>query len=353
MKLPFNLALDDSGGVVRARAIAIYLILVAGNALAWLWAWTMFSNEPTLLGAAVLAYVMGLRHAVDIDHLAAIDNVVRKLVQEGQKPLCTGLFFALGHSTVVALAVLAIATMATALQDQFETFRVVGGAIGKTVSAALLLAIGFANLVVLNQIWKGFQRAGSEPRNVSPADIPALSGGILARLCAPIFRTIHNSWRMYPLGFLFGLGFDTSTEVGLLGISASQSGAGHLISSILVFPALFAAGMTLVDTTDGILMVRAYGWALVDPMRKLWYNFTMTFASIAMAVLIASIQIVGLLVDKAGLEGPLWRAIAGLGGDFTTFGFLVVGVFVAAWLLSALVYRWQRFGIAAVNAAAD
>jgi nickel/cobalt transporter (NiCoT) family protein len=350
MKSSFNLALGDAG-VMRARAISIYLILLAGNALAWLWAWTLFSDQPALFGAAVLAYVLGFRHAVDIDHLAAIDNVVRKLVQEGQKPLCTGLFFSLGHSTVVLLAVVAVATMATALQDQFETFKAVGGAIGKIVSAALLLAIGLANLIVLRQIWKSLQRTGGEPR--SHADMAGLSGGILARLCAPIFRTIHNSWRMFPLGFLFGLSFDTSTEVSVLGISASQSGGPHLIWSILVFPALFAAGLTLVDTTDGILMVRAYGWALVDPMRKLWYNFTMTFASIAMALFIGSIQIIGLLVEKIGLEGRFWRAIAGLGGDFTTFGFLVVGVFAAAWLLSAFVYRRQRFGMAVANAATD
>jgi high-affinity nickel-transport protein len=351
MKISSNFVLDGFDAAVRARAIAIYAILLAGNALAWLCAWTLFSDEPALFGAAVLAYVLGLRHAVDADHIAAIDNVVRKLVQEGQKPVSTGFFFSLGHSTVVVLAVLAVATTAAALHDRFGAFLSIGGAIGKLLSAALLLAIGFANLIVLSQIWKAFRRARVEPLAMKDVDTLGPPGGILARLCAPIFRTISHSWRMYPLGFLFGLSFDTATEVSLLGISASQSGDGHSIWSILVFPALFAAGMTLIDTTDGILMLRAYGWALVNPTRKLWYNFTMTFASIAVAVVIGSIQMVGLLVDRAGLEGALWQAIAGLGNDFTTFGFVIVGVFVATWSLSAFICRWQRFGVAAATTA--
>jgi high-affinity nickel-transport protein len=351
MKLSFDSAMERSERVARAKTIAVYVILLAGNALAWLCAWTLFSDQPTLFGAAVLAYVLGLRHAVDADHVAAIDNVVRKLVQEGRKPISTGFFFSLGHSTVVVLAVLAVATTATALHDRFGAFLSIGGAVGKTVSAALLLAIGVANLIVLGQIWKTVQRARGEPVAAHFADILGPAGGILARLCGPIFRTISKSWHMYPLGFVFGLGFDTATEVGLLGLSASQSGDSQSLWSILVFPALFAASMTLVDTTDGLLMMRAYGWALVNPMRKLWYNFTMTFASIAVAILIASIQIIGLLVDNAGLEGAPWRVIAGLGNDFTTFGFVIVGVFVVTWTLSAFVYRWQRFGVAAVNAA--
>ncbi len=338
-------------GSARAKTIVIYATLVAGNALAWVCAWTLFSDKPALFGAAILAYVLGLRHAVDADHIAAIDNVVRKLVQDGQKPISAGFFFSLGHSTVVVLAVLAIAFMATAVHDRLGAFISIGGAIGKTVSAALLLAIGSANLIVLGQIWKAFQRAPHEPLAIHEADTLRPPGGILTRLCSPIFRAISKPWHMYPLGFLFGLGFDTTTEVSLLGISASQSGDGQLLWSILVFPALFAAGMTLIDTTDSFLMVRAYGWALVNPVCKLWYNFTMTFTSIAVAIFVGGIQIVGLLVDNAGLEGRLWRSIAGLGNDFTTFGFTIVGVFVAAWILSAFVYRCRRIGIATTRIA--
>jgi high-affinity nickel-transport protein len=349
MKPSFDFMSDTSKGVVRTRAVAIYAILLAGNALAWLCAWFCFSTEPTLMGAAILAYVLGLRHAVDADHIAAIDNVVRKLVQDGQKPVSTGFFFSLGHSTVVVLAVLAVATTATALHDRFEAFMSVGGVIGKAVSAALLLIVGLANLIVLRQIWQASNCTRVEPYATHRADI-ASSGGFLVRLYAPVFRAISKSWHMYPLGFLFGLSFDTSSEVALLGISASQSGHGLSTWSILVFPALFAAGMTLLDTTDGLLMVRAYGWALINPKRKLWYNFAMTFASIAVAVFIGSIQIVGVLVDNAGLTGTLWLTIADLGNDFTTFGFAIIALFVATWLLSALLYRSQQFDTVAIHA---
>lgn len=349
MKLSLNSISDAFNRVARPRTIALYVILLAANAMTWLCASVLCSAEPTLFGAAVLAYVLGLRHAVDADHIAAIDNVVRRLVQDGQKPISTGFFFSLGHSTVVMLAVLAVATAATALHGQFGAFMSIGGVIGKTVSAVLLLTIGLANLIVLRQIWQASRPARVAHYAMYPADILS-SGGILARFCGPVFGTISKSWQMYPLGFLFGLSFDTSTEVSLLGISASQSGHGQSMWSILIFPALFAAGMTLVDTTDGLLMVRAYGWALVNPKRKLWYNFAMTLASIAVAVFIGCIQIVVLLVDNVGLGGNLWRAIAGLGNDFTTFGLAIVGLFAAMWLLSAFVYRSQRFDAAPVKA---
>jgi high-affinity nickel-transport protein len=340
-----NMSLGSADSIAQIRIVVVYAILLAGNAMAWLGAWILFSDRPTLLGAAVLAYVLGLRHAVDADHIAAIDNVVRKLVQDGQKPVSAGFFFSLGHSTVVMLAVLAIAMTASAMHDQFGMFMSIGGVIGKTISATLLLSIGCANLIVLGQIWRTFQRARVEPLTLRVADMVGPAGGFLARLCGPVLRAVSKTWHMYPLGFLFGLSFDTATEVSLLGISAAQSGDGQSLWSILIFPALFAASMTLVDTTDGVLMMRAYGWALVNPVRKLWYNFTMTFASIAVASLVGGIQIVGLLVDHAGLDGALWRGIAGLGSDLTTFGFVIVGVFVATWSLSALVYRWQQFGV--------
>jgi high-affinity nickel-transport protein len=335
----------------RARLVPMYLIIVAGNIASWFAAWTLFSDEPMLMSAAVLAYILGLRHAVDADHIAAIDNVVRRLVQSGQKPVATGFFFSLGHSTVVFLAVVAIAVTASALQGEFASFRAIGAIVGKALGALLLLAIGAANLVVLVQLWKAVKRPAGIP--IDPADIDLLGppGGALARLCTPIFRTISHSWRMFPLGFLFGLSFDTATEVSLLGISASQASQEQIAWSILVFPALFAAGMTLVDTTDGVLMTRAYGWALVNPVRKLWYNFTMTLASVAVAVFIGGVQIVTLFVDHVGLEGRVWRIIAGLGDDLTTFGLIIVGIFIGTWIASAAIYRWQQYSAAVADAA--
>jgi len=342
----------DAKAVVPARLTLIYLIIVAGNIVSWLAASALFSGEPMLMSAAVLAYILGLRHAVDADHIAAIDNVVRRLVQSGRKSLATGFFFSLGHSTVVLLAVIAIALTATALEGEFSSLRATGAIVGKALAALLLLAIGAANLAVLAQLWKAVKRPAAAPP-IDHADIDLLGppGGLLARLCAPIFRTIASSWHMFPLGFLFGLSFDTATEVGLLGISASQAGEGQIGWAILVFPALFAAGMTLVDTTDGVLMTRAYGWALVDPRRKLWYNFTMTLASIAVAVFIGAVQIVSLFVDHVGIEGRVWRMIAGLGDDLTTFGLIIVGIFIATWMVSAAIYRWQQYSAGFSNAA--
>lgn len=346
MKIRSKCLSDNAAPIAATRTFAICAVLVGANGLSWLWAWIMFSNKPPLMGAAVLAYVLGMRHAFDADHIAAIDNVVRKLVQEGQKPIATGFFFSLGHSTVVLLAVLGIAATANILQDQFAAIRSVGSVFGKAISALLLIVIGCANLVVLGKLWCALQQ--NTIRGGDPLGPP---GGVLARICGPIFRTISHSWQMFPLGFLFGLSFDTATEVSLLGISASQSGPDHSVWSVLVFPALFASSMTLIDTTDGVLMAKAYGWALIDPVRKLWYNFAMTFASIAVATFIGSVQIVGLLVEKAGLEGSLWRGIASLGDDLTTFGFVIVGVFVVTWLLSAMIYRFVRLRLAVIKPA--
>jgi len=256
-------------GEVR-KLIGIFATLVTFNVAIWVLAFAAFADRPTLLGTALLAYILGLRHAVDADHIAAIDNVVRKLMQENKRPMSVGLFFSLGHSTVVVLATVAIALSAASLQAHFEAFRDTGGVIGTAVSAIFLLAIALINVIILRDVWSSFQHVRRGGR-VEPdhLDLLLAGQGLLARLFRPLFRVVSKSWHMYPLGFLFGLGFDTATEIGLLGISASQAAQGLSPLLILIFPALFTAGMTLVDTTDGVLMVGAYGWAFVNPLRKL------------------------------------------------------------------------------------
>ena len=276
---------DDSDTHTRGKTIALYSVLIAVNIAAWAWAFLALHDNPILLGTAFLAYSFGLRHAVDADHIAAIDNVTRKLMQEGKKPLTVGLFFSLGHSTVVVLASIGIAITAMAFKDQMEEFHPVGGMIGMSVSAAFLLLIGAINLVVLINVYKAFRRVkngGTYSEN--DLDILMANGGFFARIFRRLFSLIGRSWHMYPLGFLFGLGFDTATEVALLGIAAAQASSGLSMWSILIFPALFTAGMTLLDTTDSVLMVRAYGWAFVKPVRKLYYNMTITFVSVVVAV---------------------------------------------------------------------
>ena len=336
---------DDSRSGELRKLIGIYVLLIGGNALAWAWALSQFAGRPALLGTALLAYIFGLRHAVDVDHIAAIDNVVRKQMQEGKRPHYVGLFFSLGHSTVVVLATLAIAAGATTLQSRFELFRDTGGVIGTSISALFLLAIAIANLAILRSVWSSFQRVRHGGRlEAGQLDLILSGQGFLTRLLRPLFRMITKSWHMYPLGFLFGLGFDTATEIGVLGISALQASQEMSPLSILVFPALFTAGMMLVDTTDGVLMVGAYGWAYVNPIRKLWYNLTITAVSVLVAVLIGGIEALGLLAAKFNLVGTFWLAVGALNHDLESFGFLVIGSFVACWIVSALIYRWKRYG---------
>ncbi len=329
---------------LRAKAAGIYGLLIAANAAAWLWAWIAFVDRPALLGTAFLAYIFGLRHAFDADHIAAIDNVVRKLMQEGKAPYSAGFFFSLGHSTIVVLASLAIAATAAAMQGRLDAFHDLGGVIGTVVSALFLLTIGLANLFILRGIWSAFPRARGGHR-IADEDLDALLAGrgFIARIFRPLFRVVSRSWHMYPIGFLFGLGFDTATEIGLLGISATQAARGMSFWTILVFPALFTAGMSLMDTTDSVLMTRAYGWAFVNPIRKLWYNLTITAASVVVALFIGGIEALGVIGDKLELEGRFWGLVGSLNDNLTNFGFVVVGIFVASWLISSIVYRVKGY----------
>jgi high-affinity nickel-transport protein len=324
-------------------------LLVAANIAAWLWAWTAFADQPALFGTAFLAYAFGLRHALDADHIAAIDNAVRKLMQEDKAPYAAGFFFSLGHSTIVVIASAAIATSAAALQSGFAAFHDIGGVIGTTISALFLLLIGLANLLILKTIWRAFSRA-RRGEKIADADLegPGTVAGV-ARIFRPLFGVVTRSWHLYPIGLLFGLGFDTATEIGLLGISATKAEQGMSVWTILVFPALFTAGMSLVDTADSALMTGAYGWAFIKPIRKLWYNLTITAASAIVAIFIGGIEALGLLSSKLGLEGGAWSVIGGLNDNLAWFGYSVVGIFVLSWILSIAVYRASGYDGLAVS----
>jgi nickel/cobalt transporter (NiCoT) family protein len=335
---------DDSSANHRGKVVALYVLLLTANALVWTWAVIALAGRPTLLGTAFLAYVLGLRHAVDADHIATIDNVVRKLMQEGKRPVSVGLFFSLGHSLSIAIAVGVIATTAFALQGRFQNFQAIGSLIGTGASAFFLLAIAVINLVILRHVWKSFRRARrGEPVGEQELDLLLSGRGFLARLFRPLFRMVSRSWQMFPIGFLFGLGFDTATEISLFTVAASQASGGMSFGTVMIFPALFTAGMTLVDTTDSVLMVGAYGWAFLNPIRKIWYNLTITAISVLVALLIGGIEALGLIANKLGLEGGIWDMVGGLNGGLANFGYLVVGIFVVSWGLSYLIYRWQGF----------
>ncbi|WP_354685812.1 HoxN/HupN/NixA family nickel/cobalt transporter [Cupriavidus necator] len=324
--------------------IILLLALIAINLLAWAWALAAFAGHPALLGTALLAYLFGLRHAVDADHIAAIDNVVRKLMQQGQRPFSVGLFFSMGHSTLVVLAVAVIATATSALGSHMGSFKETGSGISTAISAFFLLTIAITNLLILRGIWKNFVRArDGEPITDQDMDVLSSGNGLLARLFRPMFRLVTKSWHMFPLGFLFGLGFDTATEIALYSVSATHVPNGVPFWSVMVFPALFTAGMALVDTLDSILMVGAYGWALTNPVRKLWYNFTITLVSVLMAFVIGGIEALGLLADRLQLSGGLWSWVSMLNERLAEFGYVAIGVFVLSWAVSAGIYKLKGY----------
>jgi len=326
------------------RIMAIYGVLLAFNLGAWLWAEMAFHNHPVLLGTAFLAYSFGLRHAVDADHIAAIDNVTRKLMQEGKRPVAVGFMFSLGHSTIVLLGSAAIAGTAMALQSHLEVARNIGNIAGTLVSGAFLLGIAIVNLMVFGSIYRAFVRVRrGEPYVEEDFDMLLAGRGFISRLVRPLFGMIRESWHMYPLGILFGLGFDTATEVGVLALSAAGASQGLSFWTTLVFPALFAAGMLLVDTTDNILMLGAYGWAFVKPVRKLYYNLTVTCVSAIVALAVGGIEVLGLLAGYLHFKGPFWNTIIMLNGNLGTFGYFIIGLFAVSWIVSVAVYKWRRF----------
>src|SRR5260370_22732730 len=328
----------------RRRVAVVVGLLVAANIAAWVWASCTFRGNAVLLGTAFVAFTLGLRHAADADHIAAIDNVTRKLMQDGHRPLSVGFYFALGHSTVVLIVSLGIFLTATAIEAHLSQFREIGAIFGTLVSALFMVVIALANLLILMGTYKTFRQVrNGESYTEQSLDLLLAGGGLMTRLFRPVFRLLSRSWQMYPVGFLFGLGFDTATEVALFGISAAAAAKGLSIGSMMIFPVLFAAGMVLVDTTDGILMVGAYGWAFVKPFRKLYDNMIMTFVSVVVAFFIGGVEALGLLKDKLNLSGGFWGLVGNFNDHFGSLGFIIIGVFVISWAGSMIVYRLMRY----------
>src|ERR1700758_2360269 len=326
----------------RQRTFGLSTGLVLANVAAWVWAYLVFHDQPVLLGTAFLAYSFGLRHALDADHIAAIDNVTRKLVQSGERPVSVGFYFALGHSTVVMIAVLIVYWTAAIASERFKQWQEVGEIISTCVSACFLFAIALINLLAMQDTYRALRRQKRAPAS-SETVSPIVGQGIVSRLLRPLMKTLAKPIHMYPIGFLFGLGFETATEIALLQVSASSGAKGQSLMNVMVLPVLFAAGMTLVDSADGMIMAGAYNWAFINPIRKLYYNLTITFVSVVVGVVVGGIELTGLVKDKLNLDGGwFWSTIGLLQDNFGTIGLAIVGVFILTWLISAIVYRLKK-----------
>jgi high-affinity nickel-transport protein len=320
----------------RNRAIVMMTMLAAANGLVWLWAWAVFKGNPTLIGTAMLAYGLGLRHAVDADHIAAIDNATRKMMEGGRRPVTLGMFFSLGHSAVVFILTLAVLVTTASLGSILDPIRAVLSNVGTTLSLAFLVSIACLNLLTLVSVWRKL-RADSGAGHATAAHEPA-AGGLMARLLAPLSRCVNRSWHMFFVGFLFGLSFETATEISLLSLSVSEMTNGLSPRLVLVFPVLFAAGMSLLDAADGVMMLGVYGWALSRPRRRLMYNFVITSLSVLVALLVAAIGFAGLL--GGGEEQHEGAPVASLLDiNMTSLGCIVVLTFAAVWLIAVSVSR--------------
>jgi high-affinity nickel-transport protein len=296
------------------------------------------------VGLGVTAYTLGMRHAFDADHIAAIDNTTRKLLGEGQKPMSVGFWFSLGHSSVVFVMVMLLAlgirALAGAIEDDGSTLQQVTGVWGTTVSGVFLVLIGLINLAALVGILKVFRRMRAGHFDEAELERQLDNRGFLNRVLGRVTRTVRKPWHMFPVGLLFGLGFDTVTEVGLLVIAGGAAAADLPWYAVLVLPVRFAAGMSLLDSLDGSFMNVAYGWALSRPVRKIYYNITVTSLSVAVALVVGTIELVGLVGDELGVtSGP----VAWIGSiDLADVGFWIVGLFVVTWVVAVAVWRLGR-----------
>jgi nickel/cobalt transporter (NiCoT) family protein len=322
------------------RLGGLYGFIALLHALGWGLYLHFSTPYPALIGLGFVAYLFGLRHAFDADHITAIDDTLRYMLQNGKRPLGVGFFFSLGHSTIVFGLAIAIALAATTIERKLPQLQNLGGILGASVSGLFLWLIGTLNLFVLLDILKIWQQTKKGLHSHTHLEALLAQRGLLNRLFrGRLQRLMNHSWQMYPLGLLFGLGFDTASEVGLLGMTAGASAGNLPVPAVASLPILFAAGMTLMDTTDGILMSKAYNWALVNPLRRIFYNVTITSLSVAVALVIGSIELLQVFVSTLGLRGPFLDAVARI--DFARLGYVIVGLFVLAWLCSVV---WWKFG---------
>lgn len=324
---------------LRKRLLRTLGFLSFFHAVVALFGVIIWQHYPSFLGLVILAYGLGLRHAVDIDHIAAIDNTTRKLMQEGKRPVAVGLFFSLGHATVVIILSLLAASSASLVKNNLQMINDIGPVIGMSISSLFLLVIGIINLIVfidLFRTWKNIKT--TKKQNKLPSiDASFDNRGLITRMIKPLLKMITKSWQMYFIGLLFGLGFDTASEVALLSIAAATGTSTIPFLFLLMLPLAFTASMVLVDTIDGILMLGAYGWAYVKPLRKLYYNMHITFISVIVALVIGTIEGLQVVTSHSNFQGTFFLFITNI--ELGLVGYTIIGICIASWLVSWMYTR--------------
>ena len=329
----------------RSRLAAFFggvgILHVAGWGLLLLYG----AGHPTILALGGLAYTFGLRHAFDADHISAIDNTTRKLLQDGRKPVGIGFFFSLGHSTVVFLIAgalgLAVKWIVEGVAGNGGELRIIGGFVAGVVSGGFLVLIGILNLVILLDIVRVYRRMKGGEYDRDSLEHELTAGGFMTRIFGRLFRVIEHSWQMYLVGFLFGLGFDTASEVALLAVSAGAAANGIPFGAIIALPLIFAAGMSLMDTADGAFMAKAYSWAFASPIRKVFYNLTMTSLSVFVALFVGVVELIQVLIRALDLKGGIFGAIAGF-DLIGRAGYFIVAAFAISWIAAFVIYKARR-----------
>ncbi|MCO7175194.1 HoxN/HupN/NixA family nickel/cobalt transporter [Sporolactobacillus kofuensis] len=310
------------------------------HVLGFSWLFLAAKSYPVILGIGLIAYTLGLRHAFDADHIAAIDNTVRKLTQQNKNASGVGFYFSLGHSTVVFLMAVILGLFVRWAQNHMPLFEHVGGIIGSLVSGSFLIIIAFFNLLILMDFQKFFIKLKHNEFDPQRLEELMLSRGLLSNFFKPLFKFINCSWQVYPLGFLFGLGFDTASEVALLALSADSAKTAIPFLGMLSLPLLFAAGMNIMDTTDSMMMSGAYKWAFDTPVRKIYYNMTITSISVVAALLIGSVELIQVVTSELAIKGAFWHWIQHI--NFNWLGYGLIIIFLGLWTTSYLIWKFFR-----------
>lgn len=316
--------------------LAVLLLHVLG----FLALFTVIPSNPTFIGMGVAAYIFGVRHAFDIDHIAAVDNTIRKLVAQKKDSRGVGFYFSLGHSTVVFLLAILTAVSVKFVAKYMPSMQDIGGVIGVTVSGVFLVFLAIINFMLFIQLWKGLGQIKEKKMSEEELEKMFEGKGFFARYLAPLFKLVTKSWHIYPIGFLFGLGFDTATEISLLTMAAGAANNHLPIMGILALPLLFAAGMSLFDTLDGFLMTKSYAWANDRPVRKVYYNLVVTAISVVAALAVGIVELAQLTTEKLHLKGGLWDVIAAM--DFGNLGYFLVIAFLVIWIVSIFIWKFYK-----------